>query len=49
LPLSKAGKMSALNLIQVQKWSFAAEKTPDFELDLAYGGSQFNQAPTWLA
>ena len=23
-----------LNLVQVQKWSFALEKTPDFELDL---------------
>ena len=23
-----------LNLVQVQKWSFALEKTTDFELDL---------------
>jgi hypothetical protein len=23
-----------LNLVQVQKWSFALEETPDFELDL---------------
>ena len=26
-----------LNLVQVQKWSFALEKTTDFELDLVYG------------
>jgi hypothetical protein len=23
-----------INLVQIQKWSFALEETPDFELDL---------------
>jgi hypothetical protein len=27
-----------LNLVHVQKWSFALEKTTDFELDLVYIG-----------
>ena len=30
-----------LNLVQVQKWSFALEKNPDFELDLYI--SQFSR------
>lgn len=29
-----ASGQGAINLIQVQKWSFAREKTPDPELDL---------------
>jgi hypothetical protein len=29
-----------LNLVQVQKWSFALEKTTDFELDLVYAHLQ---------
>jgi hypothetical protein len=28
------GYCRVLNLVQVQKWSFALEKTTDFELDL---------------
>ena len=34
-PAAVAGRVeAALNLVQVQKWSFALEETPDFELDL---------------
>ncbi len=29
-----------LNLVQVQKWSFALEETTDFELDLVYSSKR---------
>lgn len=44
-----------LHLIQVQTWSFAVEKTPDFDLDLGYAAmmdmpwaSRFNRSPLEL-